>query len=314
MKSYYSQVGLSFLCGLFGKTRQAYYDHQNRKERRQFEHAIILDLVRTERSLAARIGGRKLFQILQPQIAQHQIKLGRDGFFDLLRQYDLLIRPLKNYTVTTNSRHRFRKYPNLVKGLTIRQSERVWVSDITYIRVQQQFYYLILITDAYSRKVVGHHFSHTMDAAFCVEALNQALTQRQYPNRKLIHHSDRGIQYCSDKYTAVLKDNQVQISMTQNGDPYENALAERMNRTFKNEFHIGRTFSSDVEARRTIAQSIEYYNHRLPHSSCDNLTPAQAHHRQGELKKHWKTKAQRKETKSESKKQKNSELCPQRAV
>lgn len=299
MKEYYKNVGLSILCGLFGYTRQAWYEQINRQQSRCFDESIILDLVRRERGIAKRVGCRSLFQILSEEIIAHDIKMGRDAFFDLLRQHDLLIRPQRKYTVTTNSHHRFRKYPNLIENMKVLQSERVWVSDITYIRVGQRFYYLILITDVYSRKVVGYNFADTMDTDFCVKALEEALAQREYPERELIHHSDRGAQYCSKKYTAVLQDNGIKISMTESGSPYENALAERMNRTFKDRFDIGRTFSSAHEADRAIKQSIDYYNGRLPHSSCDLMTPNEAHQKQGVLKKHWKTPAERKLNKSQ---------------
>ena len=294
MKAYYKNVGLSTLCDLFGYTRQAWYAHQNRQERRLFDESIIIQAVKRERSEARRIGTRTLFGILHEEFKAHGIKMGRDAFFEVLRQHDLLIRPQQKYTITTNSHHRFRKYPNLTLGLQVEQSERIWVSDITYIRVGQGFYYLILITDAYSRKIVGYNFANTMDAAFCVQTLQNALAQRDYPERELIHHSDRGIQYCSKKYTEVLLQNSVKISMTENGSPYENALAERMNRTLKDHFDLGRTFSSAFEAKRAVEISIKYYNGRRPHSSCDLMTPNEAHKKQGVLKKHWKTPAERK--------------------
>lgn len=299
MKDYYKNVGLSTLCGLFGYTRQAWYEHINRQQNRRFDESIILDLVRRERGVAKRLGCRSLFQILSEEIVAHDIKIGRDAFFDLLKRHDLLIRPQRKYTVTTNSFHRFRKYPNLIANMTVLQSERVWVSDITYIRVGNKFYYLILITDVYSKKVVGFNFDDTMDTDFCLKALREALAQREYPERKLIHHSDRGVQYCSHKYTEVLKQNGIDISMTESGSPYENPLAERMNRTFKDRFDIGRTFSSASEAQRAVNQSIAYYNGRIPHSSCDMMTPNEAHHKQGELKRHWKTPAERKAIKTQ---------------
>jgi len=175
--------------------------------------SIIIQAIKRERSEARRIGTRTLFSILHEEFKAHGIKMGRDAFFEVLRRHDLLIRPQRKYTITTNSHHRFRKYPNLTLGLQVEQSERVWVSDITYIRVEQGFYYLILITDAYSRKIVGYNFADTMDAAFCVQALQNALAQRDYPERELIHHSDRGIQYCSKKYTEVLLQNGIKISI-----------------------------------------------------------------------------------------------------
>lgn len=288
MKRYYKKVGLGVLCGLFGKSRQAYYDTTRRAEKQDFEDAILVDLVKKERKIAKRVGGKKLYLILKPLIISHGIKIGRDQFFEVLRCNDLLVKRRRRTKKTTFSRHRFRKYPNISKDIVVDRAEQLWVSDITYIRVTDSFCYLILITDAYSRKVVGHNFSETMEAEFCVKALNQAIKQRLFVERTLMHHSDRGIQYCSLAYVKVLKDKQIAISMTENGDPLENALAERMNGIFKDNFDVAATFSSFEEAQLTIAQAINYYNNRLPHSSCDMLTPAQAHFCTGRLKKHWK--------------------------
>lgn len=288
MKSYYKKVGLSRLCGLFGKTRQAYYDTNRREEKQIFEDAIIVDLVNEERKIAKRVGGKKLYRILKSLITSHGIKIGRDQFFEILRCNSLLVKRRRKRKKTTFSRHAFRKYPNISKDIVLDRAEQLWVSDITYIRVADGFCYLILITDAYSRKVVGYNFSKTMEAQFCVKALNQAIEQRSFPCRILMHHSDRGLQYCSSIYVNVLKNNKIAISMTENGDPLENALAERMNGIFKDNFDIARTFSSFEQAQLFIADAIEYYNNRLPHSSCDMLTPAKAHFCTGMLKKHWK--------------------------
>jgi len=288
MKNYYKKVGLGIICNLFGKTRQAYYDTTRRVEKQNFEDALLVDLVKKERKIAKRVGGKKLYLILKPLIISHGIKIGRDQFFEVLRCNHLLVKRRRKRKKTTFSRHAFRKYPNISKNIVVDQAEQLWVSDITYIRVANGFCYLILITDAYSRKVVGHNFSTTMEAAFCVKALNQAITQRSFPDRVLMHHSDRGLQYCSSVYVNVLKNNKIAISMTENGDPLENALAERMNGIFKDNFDVARTFSSFEEAQLSIADAIAYYNNRLPHSSCDMLTPAKAHFCTGELKKHWK--------------------------
>lgn len=289
MKAFYKTVGLTVLCGLFGKSRQAYYEQVWREAKERIEDAIIVDLVKQERRVARRVGGRNLYLILKPPLEARQVFIGRDRFFEVLRQNGLLVKRRRRRTVTTLSRHALPLYPNLAKELQVVQAEQLWVSDITYIRVGEGFWYLILITDAYSRQVVGWNFGPCMDAAFCLEALQLALACRQYPERKLMHHSDRGLQYCSKLYTDALKAEGIAISMTENGDPLENAIAERMNGILKDSFEMDRTFSSFEEALQFIEEAIRYYNERRPHSSCDKLTPKEAHTRTGALKRHWKS-------------------------
>lgn len=288
MKAFYHDTGLGKLCGLLGKSRQAFYDHQWRADRQALEEGLVVDLVRQQRRLTPGAGGRKLMHLLSEQWQQHGIQLGRDQFFALLRRHDLLIRRRKKYATTTQSRHWLKKYPNLAAGFAPEQAERLWVSDITYIAVAGRFCYLILITDAYSRKIVGYQLSESLSAAFCVTALEQALAQRQFPERQLMHHSDRGIQYCSQAYVKVLKGNTCQISMTQNGDPYENALAERVNGILKQEWNLDKTFDSFEHAQTAIDYAVHHYNNSRPHASCDYLTPIQAHSQNGALAKRWK--------------------------
>lgn len=295
MKGYYKTVSLSFLCGMFGKSRQAYYDYSKRKEREKFEDSIIVDLVKKEREIAKRVGSKRLYLILKSDLERHEIKIGRDLFHEVLRNNSLLIKKRRNRQKTTNSRHSLPKYPNISKEIEVTEAEQLClprnlggVSDITYVRVGNGFCYLILITDAYSRKVVGYNFSTTMNAAFCVQALKMAIANRQFPSRLLTHHSDRGVQYCSTAYVEILTSNGIKISMTENGDPLENALAERMNGIFKDNFDIGQVFSDFETADACIHKAVDYYNHRLPHSSCDMKTPAQAHLLEGVLRKRWK--------------------------
>ena len=288
MKAYYKDTGLGVLCKLVGKTRQAFYEGKWREEKNQFEDAIIVDLVKTERKVAKRVGGKKLFLILKAELLGHKISIGRDKFLDVLRDNDLLVKRRRKRIQTTMSRHRLRKYPNLTKDLKIDRSEQLWVSDITYLSVEGGHCYLILITDAYSRKVVGYNFGRKMDTSFCILALEKALANRSYAFRKLMHHSDRGLQYCSKAYIEILEKKGIGISMTENGDPLENALAERMNGIFKDNFALDIPFLSFEIAQQTIEKAIEYYNNRLPHSSVDMLTPSEAHHKTGKLKKHWK--------------------------
>ena len=288
MRAYYKDTGLGVLCGLIGKTRQAFYEQTWRADKARFEDAIIVDLVNRERKIARRIGGRKLYLILQLDLERHRIKIGRDKFFEVLRANELLVKRRKQRVQTTMSRHRLRKYPNQVKALQIDRSEQLWVSDITYLSVAGGHGYLILITDAYSRKVVGYNFGKRMDTAFCLVALEQALVHRRYLERQLMHHSDRGVQYCSKAYVARLEQANISISMTEQGDPLENPLAERMNGIFKDNFAMDRDFSTFEDTQKQVQQAIQYYNERLPHSSLDMMTPDQAYDRIGNLKKHWK--------------------------
>lgn len=288
MKAFYKNTGLGKLCGLLGKSRQAFYEHSWRSDRQALQEGLVVDLVRQQRRLTPGAGGRKLIYLLSEQWQQHGIQLGRDQFFALLRRNDLLIRRRKKYVATTLSKHWLKKYPNLAASLIPRQAEVLWVSDITYIAVGGRFCYLILITDAYSRKIVGYQLSESLSAAFCVKALQQAMAQRQFPDRQLMHHSDRGLQYCSQAYVDALKDNHCQISMTQNGDPYENALAERVNGILKQEWNLDQTFATFEQTQKTIDYAIYHYNHSRPHASCDYLTPHQAHLKNGTLNKRWK--------------------------
>ena len=276
------------MCALFGKTRHALYDHQWRQQENVFQDDIILQYVHQLRTTLPRLGTRKLHDKLMPLLATHNLRIGRDYLFDLLDSYKLLIRQRKRKAITTDSRHWMHKYGNLVRELVCIRPEQLWVSDMTYIRMGNQWGYLSLITDAYSRKIMGYCLRMDMLAQGCVDALQMALDNRTHPDSALIHHSDRGSQYCSAAYVGLLMKNHIAISMTENGDPYENALAERMNGILKSEFNL---YSSQLGFEQTgalITASITAYNQERPHGSCDFLTPEQAHQRQGPLKKRWK--------------------------
>lgn len=240
------------------------------------------------RSQLPRLGTRKLLYKLTPLLAAHGIRIGRDQLFGLLERHKLLIRQRKRKVITTDSRHWMHKYANLVKEVTVNRPEQVWVSDITYIRMGAQWSYLSLVTDACSRKVMGYSLRSDMSAQGCTEALQMALDNRSYPAAPLIHHSDRGSQYCSAGYVKLLMDNGIAISMTENGDPYENALAERMNGIIKTEFNLYNSQQGLEQTHQLVADSIRAYNEQRPHGSCDFLTPQQAHHSQGTLVKRWK--------------------------
>jgi transposase InsO family protein len=288
MKQDYPDLSVQVLCRLFGKTRHAYYDNQWRQQDTIFKDEVILQIVQKIRQSLPRLGTRKLHQLLTPELQAHKIEVGRDYLFDLLEAHKLLIRQRKRKVFTTDSRHWMRKYANLTAQLIIYQPEQLWVSDMTYIKIQNQWGYLSLITDAYSRKIMGYCLRMDMLAQGCVEALKMALTNRAYPGHSLIHHSDRGAQYCSREYVDVLESAAIAISMTEKGDPYENALAERMNGIIKGEFNL---YSSQLNFEQTydlVRKSITAYNQLRPHSSCDYLTPDQAHQTLTPMKKRWK--------------------------
>ena len=236
-----------------------------------------------------RIGTRKLYYMLERTLAEHKIKIGRDKLFDLLEEHGMLVRRRKRRKVsTTDSNHLFRKYPNLVRELHATRPNQLWVSDITYIRIADGFGYLSLVTDAYSRRIVGYCLYPTLQKEGPVEALKMALSSLPAIADKLIHHSDRGLQYCCEAYVNVLTERKVTISMTEKGDPYENALAERMNKTMKEEFLLGDGFDSFVLASAAVSKAVNIYNAMRPHDSCNHMTPDVAHQQQGPLKKKWK--------------------------
>ena len=288
MKSDYPDLSKGVLCRLFGKTRHAFYDHLWRQQDDTIKEEIILQLVHNIRTRLPRLGTRKLLFLLDPELRSHQIDIGRDALFDLLGAHKLLIRQRKRKMVTTNSRHWMRKYANLIKNVEIIRPEQVWVSDITYIRMNNQWGYLSMITDAFSRKIMGFCFRNDLLAQGCVDALQMALSNRQYKEQKLIHHSDRGSQYCCKDYIDLLGSVNVSVSMTDNGDPYENALAERMNGIIKNEFNLYSSHLSFDDTHQLIIRSIDAYNSERPHGSCDYLTPVKAHNQTKILNKRWK--------------------------
>tara|TARA_R110002012_G_C11573052_1_gene604567 strand:- start:10 stop:795 length:786 start_codon:yes stop_codon:yes gene_type:complete len=242
---------------------------------RQVQLEPIKALVQQVRKRLPRLGTRKLYYLLHREFQTLGIKLGRDGLFDYLRQEQLLIRPKKNYTKTTNSRHWMRKHPNLLAGCELHRPEQAFVSDITYVETEEGVHYLSLITDAFSRKIVGHHLSREMKASDTAVALKQAVRHRT-SDQPLMHHSDRGIQYCSSLYQSVLRKHQIQPSMTDGYDCYQNALAERVNGILKQEFliHRCRTFK---ELGVLIKESVETYNTVRPHLSLGMKTPQEVH-------------------------------------
>jgi len=236
-----------------------------------------------------RIGTRKLYFLIKQDLKVLNIKMGRDVLFNFLRAEHLLIKPKRSYVKTTNSKHWMKKHPNLIKDIDVNRPEQLWVSDITYIKTDKGHEYLSLITDAYSKKIMGYELLENLSTAGPLRALEAALKNRKY-KQELIHHSDRGLQYCSADYVQKLKDNNIKISMTENGDPYENAIAERINGILKYEFLIIDGFKDHVQALKVIEESISIYNESRPHLSCHMLTPNMTHlQRKIKLKK-WKKK------------------------
>lgn len=235
-----------------------------------------------------RIGTRKLHFMLKEQFKTDQIKVGRDKLFELLGKEGLLIIKRKKYTITTHSKHWMHKYPNLIRNITVHRPEQLWVADITYLETQESTSYLHLITDGYSKQIMGYELCNDMEANSTLKALKMAIGNRQYPDEPLIHHSDRGLQYCSKLYVNHLLKSNIQISMTENGDPYENAVAERMNGILKDEFGLGEKLNDLPHALHQTQQSIQTYNHLRPHLSCHYLTPIQMHQQQIITIKTWK--------------------------
>jgi transposase InsO family protein len=224
---------------------------------------LIHELIMEKRKLMPRLGGKKLYHLIREPIQQHSISMGRDKLFSWLRDHDLLVRPKKRYTKTTHSFHRFRVHTNLIKDVTITRPDQCWVSDITYLRLQHGYCYLALITDAYSRKIIGFDVSQSLELTGCMRALKMACRNRKI--KSTIHHSDRGFQYCSNQYVAELKKNGILISMGEVGNCYDNALAERMNGILKSEFNLDATFQNVDCAQKATSEAILIYNENRPH-------------------------------------------------
>jgi transposase InsO family protein len=248
---------------------------------------MIIEFVDKNRKMMPRIGGRKLLKMLKDQMPE-DLQIGRDAFFDLLRENNLLVKRKRYRVKTTDSNHWMHKYPNLIKDFIPFKANQLWVSDITYLETDEGFKYLFLITDAYSRKVIGWSLGETLEAKHAITALFMALWQLPEDVKDLIHHSDRGSQYCSAEYVKILKKRGIKISMTENGDPLENAIAERVNGILKVEWIYELQLKDMQAAENQIPKILDTYNTRRPHASIDMMTPEQAHRHEGALKRHWK--------------------------
>jgi len=277
------------LCELFGVSRQAFYQRKEFDfESEQFV-LCILEYVREIRKDAPRMGCEKLFFKCEC-FFREDFQFGRDAFYDLLRESGLMLRIRRRHTRTTDSYHNYYLYPNLIRDFVPTAPNQLWVTDITYIVLEVKFCYLSLVTDAYSRKIIAWVLAPTLEYKYTQEALQIAINNANTNLEGLIHHSDRGVQYAYDAYINLLKSNGIRISMTEHGDPLENALAERVNGILKQEWLNQYDFQTIDDVRPVLEKIIEYYNNERPHSSINMMTPEQAHHTSGVLKKHWKNK------------------------
>lgn len=285
-------------CKLLGYSRSTFYEViQNQKERQVQKTKVekyILDFVQKIRSDLPRIGGKKLYYLINQQADRSQFKFGEKRFFEVLRNHNLLIKRNKRHVRTTDNCLWAKQYPNLVKEIIPTRPEQIWVSDITYFRTKDGFVYGHLITDAYSKKIMGAVLTDTLKASASLQALQQAIENRMYQDQ-LIHHSDRGLQYLSKIYTDLLNSYQIKISVTQDGNPYDNPVAERINGILKDEFDFGGIFENQREAEKVFNRAIELYNEMRPHWSNHLLTPNQMHQQSTLHIVTWEAKKQLKE-------------------
>ena len=294
IKQLYPEECSRAICYALGYSRQAYYKQLKIGAVEALEHVIIIKMVNEIRKDMPRIGGRKLFHMLNAQLIAHNIDIGRDKFFSILSIFGLLVRiRKKRKPITTDSNHPFYKYPNLIKEMEVLRPNQLWVSDITYISLAHKFCYLSLITDAYSHKIVGYCLWENLKRDGTINALKMATDSLTVMDKhSLIHHSDRGLQYCSKEYIDLLTMASIGISMTENGDPYENAIAERANGILKGEFAIDQAYKGFEQAQEAVLKAIKAYNSMRPHASCNYLTPDEAHKQTGKLKSKWKKEKQ----------------------
>jgi transposase InsO family protein len=260
---------------LFGLERQVYYRQKYRKQKQSYQAQKVIDMVIDIRKRMPRIGTRKLYHLLQNDL--QSMHVGRDKLFKILNANHLNIIPKRSYKVTTNTHHRFYKHKDLVCNLSICRPEQVWVSDITYLGIRHAHFYISFITDAYSKKIVGYNVSDSLHTNGVARALKMAHKSRQYPSEILIHHSDKGLQYCSNEYQQLLQKYRLTCSMTEQYDPYSNAVAERVNGIIKNEFNLEQFHVSLEIMQQIISETVEIYNNERPHFSCHLLTPKQMH-------------------------------------
>jgi putative transposase len=288
MKDRHPKISLLRLCWLLGITRQAYYQYGWRSQVESIEGELVLKQVLTVRANHRRMGGRKLYEMLEPFMLEHQIKMGRDGLFDLLADNGLLVKRRRRSVRTTQSHHWLRKYPNRIKEFVPRSPNELWVSDITYLKTPKGFLYISLVTDAYSHKIVGYHVAESLEGLQTIQALKIALQSYKPSTKELIHHSDRGVQYCSADYVKLLQENNIAISMTESGDPLENAVAERINGIIKGEYMDLYKITNLSHAKQSLHDAVDLYNKERPHMSIGMLTPQNVHENNLKVENLWK--------------------------
>ena len=273
------RFSVSLHCKYAKMSRQNFYKDRTHSVKKSTDKALVVELIKQERCIQSELGVRKLQKLLKSSFEVNDIKIGRDALFDLARDEKLLIKKKKKYCRTTDSRHRFQVYKNLLKDKVLTGSNQAWVCDITYVRVAKSFVYLSLITDAYSRKIIAYNVGENLEAIGCMKALRMAL--KDLPEGKNpIHHSDRGSQYCCHDYTDILKQRRIPISMTEENHCYENSKAERINGILKYEYHLRNTFKSLKDAKKAIKQAVYLYNNCRPHMSLDYSFPSDVHEQQ----------------------------------
>ena len=268
-------------CRLFGVNRQVYYRRKKSERKRQSTTEQVLQLVMEVRRNMPRIGTRKLYYLLEEPL--RGLGVGRDKLFSILRANRMLIKPERSYRKTTESYHRYRKHKNLIAEVIPSRPEQIWASDITYLGSHGNYQYLALVTDTYSKKIVGYDVSSSLNAKGAIRALQMGLRQRIYKDQELIHHSDRGYQYCCDEYQSILNKGQVRCSMTESYDPYANAVAERVNGILKQEFLLNKYSVRLSCLKQLVSNCIQTYNIQRPHHSCYMKTPDQMH-KQSQMK------------------------------
>lgn len=270
------KVPIARLCEKTGMRRQNYYRRKDRRTRREVDADLIEELAKAERAVQPRLGGKKLYRVLKPKLEDAGVRIGRDRFFEVLGERGLLLDPLPKAPRTTNSRHSLPVFRNLLAGMELTGPNQAWVGDITYIRTGEGFLYLSLVTDAWSRKIVGYHAGDTLETEGCLTALEKAV--KELPDGFFpVHHSDRGSQYCSHLYTGRLREHGLGISMTEEMHCYENAKAERVNGILKQEYFLGGCFRTKAQAIAATGQAVWLYNTRRPHLALKYETPSAMH-------------------------------------
>lgn len=268
---------VAVVCRKLGMARQNYYQRRKQRQRRRVDEELVISLILRERQVQPRLGTRKLHFMLKTVLGRAGIKIGRDRLFELLGKKEMLLERLPaQFPRTTSSSHYLPVFKNRIKDLKVSKPNQVWVGDLTYLRTEEGFLYLALLTDKSSRKIVGYHCGDTLEAVGCLKALEMALAAMP-KGSKPIHHSDRGSQYCCHEYVNQLGENGLTVSMTEVDHCAENALAERMNGILKSEYGLGYKMATKGAARKVVDQAIMLYNTRRPHTSLGYRVPEAVH-------------------------------------